>query len=472
MPTYRAKLTIITGSAFDMFGHTPTVFGGVFWETAWKRPSPMKNPPHILQSIHRGRPAWIVDIPGSFTEKRRKKLFRSRSAADEFLRKSLANAIEVGHRAAFISSAREHKLLRLGRWLEANGIDPDAVPGILGKRSIPNESTATMDAAAEEFLAAKEARGCRERYLAKLRRTLRLFLLNRRELAVGEIGVKAVEEFLGRNGYRPATRKSYRSDLGAFFAWCVRRGYRADNPINSTEAPILDEKAPGILTADEARSLMESTQLHSPRLTPWVALVLFGGLRPDEARRIAWEDIRDGCVHVEGAKAKTRRRRLIPISTQLAAWLDAARAVEAPLPPIGWDRDWRRARVKAGLTDRYSHNALRHSFASYHFALHRRASETAAIMGHSEAMLFRHYRERVNPRDAEVFFGLLPDPDTLAAGMAEHRRPKHVPPHVIRRRKLEAEASLLGPAPTDSSPCNSCEPSLNLPEVSPTLPKT
>jgi integrase len=109
---------------------------------------------------------------------------------------------------------------------------------------------------------------------------------------------------------------------------------------------------------------MHSTQLHSPRLTPWVALVLFGGLRPDEARRIAWEDIRDGFVHVEGVKAKTRRRRLIPISPQLAAWLDAARAVEAPLPPIGWDRDWRRARDKAGLKDRYSHNALRHFFAS------------------------------------------------------------------------------------------------------------
>lgn len=65
-----------------------------------------------------------------------------------------------------------------------------------------------------------------------------------------------------------------------------------------------------------------------------------------------------------------------------------------------------------------------------------------AIMGHSEAMLFRHYRERANPREAEAFFGLLPNPDALAAGMAEHRRPKHVPPHLLRRRRLEAASGI------------------------------
>ena len=63
-------------------------------------------------------------------------------------------------------------------------------------------------------------------------------------------------------------------------------------------------------------------------------------------------------------------------------------------------------------------------------------------MGHSEAMLFRHYRERVNPREAEAFFGLLPNPDALAAGMAEHRRPKHIPPHLLRRRRLEAASGI------------------------------
>jgi hypothetical protein len=133
----------------------------------------------------------------------------------------------------------------------------------------------------------------------------------------------------------------------------------------------------------------------------------------------------------------------------LAAWLEAGRAVGAPLPPVNRDRDWRRARQRAGISDRYEHNALRHSFASHHFARHRRASETAAIMGHSEAMLFRHYREIVTGSAAEVFFGPFPDRVALEAGMAEQRRPKHVPPHVLRQRKL---AAMAAPATLPAAP--------------------
>jgi hypothetical protein len=202
----------------------------------------MKHAPHVLQSTHRGRPAWIVDIPAICTEKRRKKLFRSRAAADKFLRKGFSNAKEVGLRAAFISSAREQKLLRLGRWLEDQGIDPDAIPGMIGKRT-PHPESSTLGEASERFLEAKRAQGSRERYLAKFRRTLRLFLLVRRKMSLAEVDLDAVEEFLGRNGYRPATRKSYRSDLGSFFTCCVRRGYRSENrsiplwPRSSTRRP-------------------------------------------------------------------------------------------------------------------------------------------------------------------------------------------------------------------------------------------
>lgn len=96
--------------------------------------------------------------------------------------------------------------------------------------------TVTAGKAAEQFMRVKASKACRQRYLAKLKRTMHLFLPNRRDLPVVAFGTDAVEEFLGRNGYRPATRKSDRSDLGSFFSWCVRKGYRHDNPVHSTEA--------------------------------------------------------------------------------------------------------------------------------------------------------------------------------------------------------------------------------------------
>ena len=44
---------------------------------------------------------------------------------------------------------------------------------------------------------------------------------------------------------------------------------------------------------------------------------------------------------------------------------------------------------------------MRHSFASYHLALHESADKTALEMGHRDTrMLFRHYREIVTKGEA------------------------------------------------------------------------
>ena len=81
-PAFRVKLTIPDRGSLHGSEQIQAVFGGSFRETAWKRPSPMNATLHVLQSMHRGRSAWIVDIPASFTEKREKKLFCSRGDAD------------------------------------------------------------------------------------------------------------------------------------------------------------------------------------------------------------------------------------------------------------------------------------------------------------------------------------------------------------------------------------------------------
>ena len=57
-----------------------------------------------------------------------------------------------------------------------------------------------------------------------------------------------------------------------------------------------------------------------------------------------------------------------------------------------------------------SMNILRHTFGSYHFALHRNENLTAAEMGNSPAMVFRHYRAVVTSKAAARFWNLLPSP--------------------------------------------------------------
>ena len=49
-------------------------------------------------------------------------------------------------------------------------------------------------------------------------------------------------------------------------------------------------------------------------------------------------------------------------------------------------------RRAAGITA-WPRNALRHSYATYHLALHENAAKTAKELGHTDAnMLYNHYR--------------------------------------------------------------------------------
>ena len=57
----------------------------------------------------------------------------------------------------------------------------------------------------------------------------------------------------------------------------------------------------------------------------------------------------------------------------------------------------------------WPHNATRHSFVSYHLSHFQSAAKTALEAGHSEAMLFGHYRELVTEQDAAEFWSLTPE---------------------------------------------------------------
>ena len=52
---------------------------------------------------------------------------------------------------------------------------------------------------------------------------------------------------------------------------------------------------------------------------------------------------------------------------------------------------------------------MRHSYASYHLALHQSADKTALEMGHRDTnMLFRHYRELVTKEAAIGYWNIGP----------------------------------------------------------------
>ena len=154
--------------------------------------------------------------------------------------------------------------------------------------------------------------------------------------------------------------------------------------------------------------LVKTCQRAEPSLLATIVLCLFAGVRPEEARRLEWVNIGPDFLEVPGAKSKTRRRRLIPLTPQLRAWLDVARGLEGELPARNIPSKFNRVRRLGSLFTDWPHDAMRHSFASYHLAQHRNENETALLLGNPSQMIFAHYREVVRPDDAEKFFAILP----------------------------------------------------------------
>ena len=62
--------------------------------------------------------------------------------------------------------------------------------------------------------------------------------------------------------------------------------------------------------------------------------------------------------------------------------------------------------IRPRLPFKWSQDVMRHSFASYHLALHRNEASTCYEMGDNSTTLFKHYRKLVTPEQAAEFFGI------------------------------------------------------------------
>jgi len=374
-----------------------------------------------------GKVGWQVDL-GEIEGKR---VQRSYPTEDE-AKKAVKNAQEAQARHGALASSMTGRemaeiVLARERLLVTGATIGQAVDFYLAHAKTMTKPMLLADLV-ETFRDAKDKAGCSERYYRQLGVSLGSLARHLPAAMAHEVKREDVEGWLHSGSWAGRTRNGYAGDVSAMFSWALKEGYVRINPVVEIDRQKTAEGEIGTLTLSQCEQLLRAA-VAQPDMMGFVVLGMFGGLRPAEIARLDWSsvDLDAGTVIVAGSQAKTRRRRVVDLCSNAVAWIRAG-GVEMSGKICGpwWDARWRlfrhalgyavgagekrvkRAQVKP-VHGEWPHNALRHTFASMHYAHHQNEAALQVQMGHeSAAMLHRHYRAIKTRAEAAKFWELKP----------------------------------------------------------------
>nr|WP_238710888.1 tyrosine-type recombinase/integrase [Oceanipulchritudo coccoides] len=176
----------------------------------------------------------------------------------------------------------------------------------------------------------------------------------------------------------------------------------------------------GILTVNQAEDLLHFTRDRWPEFLGIIVLGLFAGIRTEELQKLTWDkvNLKDGYITIDATISKKRRIRHTTLPDNAREWILTISDRKGNISPCSgkaFDNVFVKLRREAGYADKKKHstwprNAMRHSFGTYHYALHGDATKTAKELGHKEGdqVLFDHYRALATKAQGEAFFGIKP----------------------------------------------------------------
>ena len=350
-------------------------------------------------------------------EEYEQKYFTARTGpdgADAFVNEKKVELLNEGRKHADFTDDERRAVIRARELAESfasagvKGFTLDAALTFYADHLHLRRRSVNVLAAYDEFVATREKEGVSAVHLRDFTYRLERFAKKHAKRLVAEITTKDVDAWIFGLKNAPQSKDKHRRLLHNFFGYCAGRGYTDENPVARAAKVKVIRKAPGILTPADTAALLAAA---TAEIVPALAIGFFAGLRTAEIERLDWReiDLRRGFIEITAEKAKSSQRRLVEITANLRAWLEphAQRSGPVRLTEMRHKDRFDLARKAAGIA--WPANACRHSFASYHLALHQDAAKTALQLGHTNtAVLFQHYRELARPEDAEAYFAITP----------------------------------------------------------------
>jgi integrase len=366
--------------------------------------------PKLAVQLYRHHPKYkfVLDLR-AFGKGR--KFFKTRSDGDAEARRQ-KSLLEIHSREAIGLSPRDMSdfITARKKLAEYGDTISEAVKFRVDYFERIRRSGITVSQLAEEVLAAKQRDGRAPMYLADLRKRLARFCTDFGNRPIAAITIEELDNWLRDLPLSPKSRANFRANIGVLFSYAANRRIIDFNPITHTAKPKLPDNPPEIFTVDELRSLLQAAQRAERDVVPMLAIGAFAGLREAEIQRLEWSevDLTRGHIEVKAAKAKSARRRIVPIQPNLAAWLRPYAGMTGDVVPIAARGKIGRVRKLARLAH-WPKNGLRHSYSSYRLAAIHDAPRVAAELGHTTPqLLYSTYRELVLPQDAEQYWNIEP----------------------------------------------------------------
>jgi len=243
-------------------------------------------------------------------------------------------------------------------------------------------------------------------------------------IRVTDVLPEHIEKYLARQNVTANTKDAYCRAISSFFSWCMKgkRHWCVNNPCYAVEIEGLmsdDDREPVVLPVNECEALLRAAEnFETGHLVPYVALCLFGGLRPTEAARLTWDQVNltDGEIRLKGTQTKTGKGRIVVIDKTLKAWLSRYRKA-GEIYRSTHEAELRQIRGSIGYGPKteaqpdlkpWVPDMLRHTAISHYFRLTGSYGRTAEQFGNSEGIIKKHYQGRVTSADTKKFYALRP----------------------------------------------------------------
>jgi integrase len=264
----------------------------------------------------------------------------------------------------------------------------------------------TLTEISEQFAHSREQAGLSSHYVFLCRKFTRKLAEAFPGLCLSDLTTAALDKWLAGLPLGATTKNDMRRVLGTCGNWAERQSHllKGTNPFFGMMRYKEDKAPVSIFSPEQIAALLKNTDV---TLRPYVAIGAFAGLRAAEMHRLDWNeiDLDRGFITVAASKAKTRRRRLVPISDNLKEWLTPIRQTSGPICVHACAQHAAKTKCE-GFS--WAKNGLRHSFISYRLAILHDTARIALEAGNSPQVIFSHYRELVTTEAAIAWFNVKP----------------------------------------------------------------